>query len=510
MKTTTKVVFNTIVLYARILISMAISLITVPLVLHALGQSDYGLYSLVGGIVAMLGFLNNSMSVSTQRFMSVAMGEGNIDKINRVFNVNIRMHFLLGIFVVIGLELLGLFAFDKLNIEPDSVERAKIIFQFLIVTTFSHIICVPLNGVINAREDMLVFSIIGVIDSLLHLGIAALLSYISGDRLLFYGFGTMFVPIITLLLTFLFVKKAYPEYKFDLKRQHDKSLFKEVLTFSGWNIFGAVAVMARNQGTAVIINLFLGTIANAAYGIANQINAACSHFTTTFQKAINPQLMKSEGMGNRKRLSRISFVSSKFGVLAICLIAVPLIIEMPYVLQIWLRREIPPFTIRLSQFILLFSIVNQYSSGLMAAIQATGRIRNYTITMSFIILLNVPVSYIILKLGYPIYYCTAAFVVLEIISLIVRIFMSHKLIGMDINDYLKNVVYPTFLIVGIPIGLSSIPHYCIETDIMRFVITIIVFEMSYFVLTWFLAFDKTYRNTIITNIKERIHLSNRK
>lgn len=503
MQTKTKVVFNTVVLYARILISMAISLISIPLVLHALGQSDYGLYSLVGGVVAMLGFLNNSMSVSTQRFMSVAMGEGNVEKINRVFNVNILLHLLLGFLVVVGLEIVGLFVFDKLNIEPESIGRARIIFQFLIVTTFSHIICVPLNGVINAREDMVVFSIIGVIDSLLMLGVAASLSFISGDKLIFYGFGMMFVPLITLLLTYLYVKKAYPEYRIDLKQQSDKNLFKEVFGFASWNLFGAVAIMARNQGTAVIINLFLGTVANAAYGIANQINGACSHFTTTFQKAINPQLMKSEGMGDRKRLSRISFISSKFGVLAICLVAVPLIIEMPYVLKLWLRREIPPFTIRLSQFILLFSIVSQYSSGLMSAIQATGRIRNYQILMSLMILLNMPVSYIVLKLGYPIYYCTAAFVCLEIISLIVRIIMANKLTGMSINDYIKKVIRPTFFIVGLSAALSLLPHICIDSDFIRFIATILVYVFSYIILTWFFAFEKVYRNTVLAKIKRR-------
>lgn len=505
MQVKTKVVFNTVVLYARVLISLVISLISVPLVLHALGQSDYGLYNLVAGIVTMLGFLNNSMSVSTQRFMSVAMGEGNVDKINKVFNVNILLHLLLGIIVVVGLEIAGLFVFDKLNIEPESVERAKIVFQFLIVTTFSHIICVPFNGVINAREDMLVFSIIGVIDSLLMLGVAASLSHVPGDKLLFYGFGMMFVPLITLLLTCLFVRKAYPEYRIDLKGKKDKVLFRDVFSFAGWNLFGAVAMMARNQGTAVIINLFLGTIANAAYGIANHINGACSHFTSTFQKAINPQLMKSEGIGDRKRLCRISFISSKFGVLAICLVAVPLIIEMPYVLHIWLRREIPPFTIRLSQFILLFSIVTQYSSGLMSAIQATGKIRNYQIIISLIILLNMPVSYIVLKLGYPIYYCTAAFVVLEVFSLIVRIFMANKLTGMSINDYIRHVIYPTFLIVGISTGFSLIPHYWIGSNMSRFIITVFVYELFYIVLTWFIALDKADREAIIAKIKGGVH-----
>ena len=505
MRVATKVIFNTIVLYARILISMAISLITVPLVLHSLGQSDYGLYSLVGGIIAMLAFLNNSMSVATQRFMSVAMGQGDTEKINRVFNVNIKLHLILGIIIVTGLELLGLFLFDKLNIEPNSVWRARIIFQFLIVSTFANIICVPLNGVINAREDMLVFSIIGVIDSLITLGVALSLPHISGDRLIVYGLGMMLLPLVTLSLTFIFVKKAYPEYNISLKKYSDRGLFKETFSFAGWNLFGAVAMMCRNQGTAVIINFFLGTIANAAYGIANHINGALSQFTSTFQKAINPQLMKSEGMGNRQRMHKISFVSSKFGVLALSLFSIPLILEMPEVLHIWLRHDIPPFTIQLSQFILILSIVTQYSSGLMSSIQASGRIRNYQIMMSIIILFNLPIAYILLRLDYPIYYVTAAFVVLEAICLVVRIYMAHLITDMSISEYFKQVLYPSLIIIGLSLCASLFPYYFMNQSWVRVIITSFVYASVFLSLTWYIALDKSQRDSIRIFIHRKVH-----
>ena len=506
MKTATKVVLNAVVLYAKILLTMAISLITVPMVLHALGQSDYGLYSLVGGIIAMLAFLNNSMSVATQRFMSVAMGKGNLEEINKVFNVNLKLHFILGIIVVVGLELIGLFAFDRLNIEPENVWRARIVFQFLVITTFANIICVPLHGVINAREDMVVFSVIGVIDSLLALGVAALLSHVSGDRLLIYGLGMMLIPLATFSLTFMFVRKAYPEYKIEFRKYSDKGLFKEVFSFAGWNLFGAVAMMCRNQGTAVVINLFLGTIANAAYGIANQINGALGHFTATIHKALNPQLMKSEGMNNRQRMHKISFISSKFGVLALALFAVPLILEMPEVLHLWLRRDIPPYTVRLSQLILVLSMVYQYSSGLMSSIQATGRIRNYQITMSLIILLNLPIAYFILKAGYPIYYVTAAFVVLEVISLIVRIFMAHKITGMDIPDYFKQVIFPTAIVVGASFIVGLIPYFFIQRSFVRVIVVSFVYAVVYLSLLWVVALDTKQKESIVSFIRNKKHI----
>ena len=500
MRTASKVVFNTVVLYAKILISLAISLVSVPMVLHALGQSDYGLYSLVGGVVALLAFLNTSMSVSTQRFMSVAMGEGNIEKIKKVFSVNIRLHLFLAVFVVVGLELLGLFIFDLLNIEPDSVNRAKIIYQFLVVTTFANIVCVPFNGVINAREDMLVFSVIGIIDSLIILAVAMSLSHISGDRLVFYGFGMMIVPLITLLLTCLFVRKAYPEYQINLKKHKDKGLFKETFSFAGWNLFGAVALMCRNQGVAIIINLFLGTVLNASYGIANQINGALSHFSSTFQKAINPQLMKSEGMSNRKRLFEISFVSSKFGVLALCMFAIPVIIEMSAILDLWLKKDIPPYSLQLSRLILLLSIVTQYSYGLMSSIQAVGNIRAYTIVMNFIILLNLPIAYLILKNGYPVYYVAVVFVLLETCSFVVRLFMARRLTGMRIKEFLLKVIYPTIIIIGVSTGLALVPHFLMGNGFSRVIITTAVYEVVFMLGLWYLAIEKDYRKNILSRV----------
>lgn len=509
MKTAKKVVFNTVVLYAKVLISLAISLITIPMVLHALGQSDYGLYNLVGGIVAMLAFLNTSMSVSTQRFMSVAMGEGNIEKIKRVFNVNIRLHLLLGIVIVIGLELIGLFAFDRLNIEPDSVYRAKIIFQFLIVSFFTNIVCVPFNGVINAREDMLVFSIIGLIQSLLNLGVAALLSRVSVDKLLVYGLGMMSVHIIIFLLTFFFVRKAYPEYKINLREYKDKNLFKETFGFVGWNLFGAVALMTRNQGTAVVVNLFFGTVVNASYGVAHHINSAMSHFSSTFQKAINPQLMKSEGMNNRNRLHSISFISSKFGVLALCIFAIPIILEMPTILDLWLKKDIPPYTIQLSRLVLLLSIVTQYSSGLMSSIQAVGKIRRYQIVMGIVLLLNLPIAYLLLKKGYPVYYTTVAFVLMEMCSFVIRLFMARHLTGTKIASFLKEVVCPTMIIVSVSTGVALVPHYLMGSGILRAIITLGAYEVVFLPLVWYIAVDKSFRESILSQVHERLHRTKR-
>lgn len=500
MRTSVKVIFNTVILYIKVILSLVIALISVPLVLKALGASDYGLYNLVAGVVAMLAFLNNAMTVSSQRYMSVAIGENNEIKINSIFNTSFLLHFILGICVVIIFEIIGLFIIDKLNIPQDRIWCAKTIYQFLIFSTFAKIIAVPFDALINAKEDMMPLSIIELIESVLMLFIAISLPYIPGDKLIFYGFGVLIIALLTLCLKVLWCRRVYTEYRINLGSHKGRFHLKDMIGFTGWNLFAGLAMIGRNQGIAIIINLFFGTIANAAYGVANQINGALGHFSSTFQKAINPQLMKSEGMKDRNRLVRISYVSSKFSVLALAFFAVPLIIEMEGVLIIWLKDNIPPYTLRLAQLILILSLVYQYSVGIMSAIQATGKIRNYQLTVGTILLLNIPVSYIILKYGYPVHYIVFAFIILEIITLCVRLMMAVRLTGMKHNEYLTNVVFPTLIIIMTPTAACLIPYLLMKQSFIRLLIVSFVYCLLFLILMYRLALDKNQRILITSHI----------
>ena len=500
MNPVTKVVVNTVVLYAKILASMAIALVSVPLVLRALGASDYGLYNLVAGVVAMLNFLSNSLTVSSQRYMSVAMGTNDEKRINLVYNTSFWLHLLLGVSVVLLLECCSPFI-SMLNIAPERLWCANIIYQFLILGMFIKIVAVPFDAIINAHEDLVAFAVIELIDSFLMLSIALSLKCIPYDRLVFYGFGVCVISVLTIVMKYIWCRNRYVRFRINLKKHWNSLLTREMSGFAGWNLFGGLAIIGRNQGVAIIINLFLGTIANAAYGIANQINGSLSHFSATFQKAINPQLMKSEGMNNRERMLRISYISSKFSVLALGFFAIPLIVEMSDVLFIWLGDEIPQYSKELSIFILLMTILYQYSMGIMSSIQAAGNIRNYQITMGCIILLNIPIAYIVLKLGYPVYYVTIGYVVIELISLAVRIKMARKLVQMPSEEFITNVILPTSSIMLCSLALCLLPHYLIPSLWPRLVITCLVYAISFIQLLWIVAFDKTQKEYFFKHIR---------
>lgn len=498
-----RVMLNSVILYIKIIITMLISLVSVPMILNALGKSDYGLYNLIAGVISMLSFLNASMSITIQRFLSVAIGEKNNEKLNNIYNTSLVLHIIVGLIIVVLFEVCYLFLFDGfLNIEPERIQVAKLVYQFIVASTFFTIISVPFGALMNAKENMLAFSIIAIIDSLLKLILAFYLSRCTYDRLIVYGACIAVISFFNVLFNQIYTKIKYKEFRISFGKYFSKEYFKQMFGFAGWSTLGAVAMIGRNQGVAVIFNLFCGTVANAAYGIANQVNGVLGYFSSTFQKALNPQLMQSEGMHDKSRLIRISLISSKYSVWVIALFAIPLIVEMPYVLKLWLK-DVPEYTLRLSQLILVLAIVYQYSVGLMSSIQAVGKIKDYFIVMSVLILMNLPICYCVLKFGMPLYYCIIVFIIIEFISLITRLFMAQKIVGIKILEFVKKVVLPT--ISSILIGsIFILPlHYFIEESFLRVVVVSLVYLIIYVGFAWFFVFDTEVKN-MIYGIKSRL------
>ena len=496
MRTTDRVVFNTAVLYVKIIVGMLISLVSVRLVLKALGDSDYGLYNLVAGVIAMLAFLNVSMSVATQRFMSVAIGEHDTEKLNGIFNTSICLHLMIGAVVALLFEAAAPFLFNGfLNIEPDRIPVAKTIYQFLVASTFFSILSVPYGAVLNAKENMLAMSILGIVEALLKLGLAVYLLYCPTDKLVTYGLGSALLAIFGIAMNRFYVRYRYKEFHFKPRQYVKKETFTQMLGFAGWNTLGAVAVIGRNQGMAVIVNLFYSTVVNAAYGIANQVNGILNMFSNTLQTALNPQLMQSEGMRDRDRLVRLSQTSSKFCVGILALFAVPLIMEMPYVLKIWLD-EVPPYTLRMSQLMLVLSIVYQYSMGLMSSIQAVGKIRGYFMVMSSLILLNLPICWLLMKAGLPPYWCVVSFIVIEAASLAARLLMGSRLVGFRVGDFVKNVMLPTLgcmlagLVIALPIRLLM------HESFLRLVLVCLVYACVYLGCVWWFGVNAGERTIL--------------
>ena len=504
MDTSSKVMVNSVILYIKIIISMVLSLVTVPVILRALGENDYGIYNLIAGIIAMLAFLNASMSIATQRYLSVSVGEGNKEKLNDILNTSIVLHVIVGVIIIALLEVCYPFLFDGfLKIESDRISAAKVIYQLMVANAFLSILAVPMEAYLNAKENMLSFSLIYILKSILMLVLAFYLLKSPGDRLLVYGYGVLLITVITTVLFYVYVLVRYRlEVRMDFKNGVKIPLMKTMTGFMGWNTLGSFAMLGRSQGIAFIFNIFFGTVANAAYGIANQVNGALSYFSSTFQKAINPQLMQSEGMSNRTRLIRIAYISSKFSVLVLALFAIPLIIEMPYVLKIWLG-QVPEYTLGLCQLTLILALVYQYSAGLMSAVQAVGDIKKYFIVMSTLILLNLPISYFLMKLGMPIYTVMVVCVVIEFISFIIRLRQADRIVGIEFNEFFKTIFLTTLVVMLISATFSFVIHLLLKDSFLRVVIVSMVFVAVFLPSTWFIVFNDEDKG-IVRNLFSKV------
>ena len=446
MRGTNKIIINTIILYTKVLLCMIISLWTVPIVLGNLGAERFGLYNLIAGVVAMLAFLNGAMTVSTQRFFSVCIGEKDSIKLLEIYNLSLVLHIILGIIVILLVEFsIPLLLNHVMNIPSDSVAIARNLFHYLVVSIFFTITAVPFDAIMNAKEDMLVFSIIGTAEVLLKLLLALSLPYISGDRLNYYGYMIMFIAIVIFLMKFIYVQKMYSKIFISRHYCKNKQLFRDLCSFAGWNTLASIAIIGRNQGIALVLNHFFGTVINAAYGISNQVNGVLGYFSQTIQKSINPQLMESHGSKDENKMNALVLGLTKFSTLSIGIVAMPIFIEIHYILKLWLS-DIPENTEEFTRLIIILSIVFQLSSGLMSAIQSTGKIKWYTINICILMLSILPLSYFSIAQGQKAEVALIIACVIEVFALCFRLYFAKKLIGISVKEYVSKLIVPLIII----------------------------------------------------------------
>ena len=332
--TANRVIKNTGYLYAKMAITMFVSLYTTRLILNALGASDFGIYNIVGGAIAMLGFLNAAMASATQRFMSYAEGEGDKEKQKYIFNISVVLHAGIAIFVAVVLLVAGYFFFNGiLNIPAERMGAAKVVYLSLIISTLLTVMNVPYDAVMNAHENMRYYALVGILESFLKLAVAFACVYASGDKLIVYGVLMASIPLFTLSIMKVYCHKHYEECVIKPRIYWDVKLMKEMTTFAGWNLFGVTGSMVGNFGLGIVLNSFFGTILNAAFGIANQLNGLLLTFSNAMLKALNPVIVKKEGEGSHESMMDISLSGCRFSFILFAVFCIPCFVEAPFVLR---------------------------------------------------------------------------------------------------------------------------------------------------------------------------------
>lgn len=481
------------------LILMLVSLYTSRVVLETLGVEDYGIYNVVGGIVVLFTFINNAMVTSTQRYLNYEIGRNDFDSTQKVFSISLNIHIFIALLIIILSETIGLWFLNNTIQYPASRETAvQAIYQLSVLTTCVKIIRAPYNAAIIAYERMSFYAYLSIFEAVLQLTIVYLLKVVTFDRLVMYGILLLGVAVIVNICYYVYCRTNFAICKYVITT--DRILYKQLLSFSGWSLFGGVANVGASQGLNMILNVFWGVTVNAAMGIANQVNTAVSSFVTSFQTAFNPQIVKSYASGDKSYFINLIISTSKYSYLLLFVIALPIYICCPEILAIWLT-EVPEHAISFCRLMLIFSLLDALQGPLWFSVQATGQIKTYQILMSIMILANLPIAYICLRFGLSPSSVLVVRCIINFITLFVRLWYLRRLYGFPIRRFVSEVILRIAPVTILSSLLYFAPFNEVNSPIFRvFVVTIITLVINSILIISF-GLNNSERNIISTKFR---------
>lgn len=504
MSTSTRVIKNTGYLYAKMFITMFISLYSTRLILKSLGASDFGIFNIVGGAIAMLGFLNAAMASTTQRFMSFSEGEGNKHKQKIIFNLGFSLHFLLSLIVGIILTIAGFIFFNGgLNIPIERIFAAKIVYCSLIISTIFTVMTVPYDALINAHENMKYYAIIGILESILKLITAVICVYTSKDKLITYGILMACIPLITLTIMRIYCHKKYEECVISPKKYWNKAIMKEMISFAGWNFVYTASGMITQYGLGIIINNYFGVILNAAQGIAVQVSGVLMAFSQNAMKSLKPMIDKNAGAKHLEKSLYISLLGCRVSFCLFGLFSLPFIFEMDFFLNLWLEK-VPQWAVIFCQLQLIRILLEQLTLSLSSAINAQGEIKYYNLWKSILNFLPLCIIPFLFKNNFAPYWMYIVWIICwSILGGFVSIIFAHKKVNLSYKRYTNEIIIPA-IIVGCT---TTLLYHFLENIINTRIISLILIVLYYMLLSFLLLFHKNERNQLImliTNITNKI------
>ena len=500
---TKRIVKNTIVLYARMAVTMVITLYSSRIILLALGISDYGLYNVVGGVVLMLAFLRSSLTSATQRFLSFEMGRKDWNRLQKVFSMSLTTHIIIAFVIIVLAETIGLWFLNTHIQIPDGREvAANWVFQFAAVSLAISVITVPYHASTISHEKMTFFAWVSILDAVLKLGFAFTLLLTSSDRLILYGGLMMLTNVINFVLYWWYNRKNFIETKYQLF--WDKNLFKKLFSFSGWTIWGQLAVVGSAQGKNILINIFYSVAANAAMGVAHQVNGALVSLTSNFQTAFQPQLTKSYAAKDYDYLKSLIIYASKVSFFLLFIVSLPFMLNIEWVLSVWLT-EVPEYAGTFCILYIISSILNALATPLWISIFATGKIRTYQIAISVAYFTEIATIYLLFKVGFPPTTAMVVKVILNASMLLIRMIFAKRTVEcFSMVVYAKRVLLPIIFSTSVTIVFILIFYQSVcDVIFMQILYTFLAFIVSV-VSAYYIGLNSSERHTINNFVMKRI------
>ena len=503
-----RIALNSISLYINMIVTMVATLLATRYVLQALGEEEYGIYMLLASIVALFSFLNITMAATIQRFLSYSLGAGDTERVREIFYMSVVTHLLLSVVVAVVISACGFYAIPHLlDIAPHYHSAARVVLCCLVGGILVTINSVPFEATMNAHEDISVIAFINIVEALLKLS-AAVAVLLLGWGIEAFALLTLAAQGVAFLSKMLYSRGKYEETHFALHAIRDKALLKELFGFAGWNLIGASCGIIRYQGAAVLLNMFFGILINAAYGVAQQVNGFLLFFAGSIVRPFRPVVVKTEGSGNHTRMIDLSLLVSRITFLMLSLAVVPLFINMPYVLSVWLD-EVPEGTLFFARMFLLIVLINQATIGLQLALESVGRIRLQQLIIGSAHIVAIPASLVLFVLGFTaetIMYCI---LVEEVICTFIRIWIAKRDAGVSYRDSYVRMLLPEVLTFSVSFIVVNLLISYLPTGFWGFLISGVLGGISIAIFGYILCFSspertqlkQTFNSLIINKLK---------
>lgn len=491
---------NTIVLYIRTLFVMLVSLYTSRVILEVLGVEDYGIYQVVGGVVAMFSVISSSLSNAISRFLTFEIGHGDKERLKKIFSTSITIQFVIAIIIFLLSEIIGIWFIEaKMQIPPERLNASRWVLHCSLFTFCINLLSVPYNACIIAHERMNAFAYIGIFEVIMKLVICYLIIVSPFDRLISYALLMMLLAVVVRIIYGIYCNRQFVESR--VKIGFDKDIFKEMLGFSGWSFFNNTVFILNNQGVNMLMNVFFGVVVNAARGIAVQVENTVLQFVNNFTTAINPQITKSYASGDLDGMYKLVCRGAKFSYFSMLFLALPIIIEAEQILSIWLV-DVPEYTVIFVQLSLVMGMCESIGNSGYTACIATGKLKKYSLIITSIGFLEFPLAWIFFAAGTSPTYAYYTYIAIKIVVLIVRMYLMESMIGLKAKMYVKGAFIPIILTTLIAIIPPILLNIFLEQSILRLILMIIVSFASVGICTLYIGMTTNERNMILKGFKK--------
>jgi O-antigen/teichoic acid export membrane protein len=482
-----RIIRNTSMLYFRMLVMMIVTLYTSRVVLNTLGVEDFGIYHAVAGFVTMMAFLSNAMTSATQRFLSFEIGREDKTKLHNVFVMSVNIHLLIALFIIVLAETLGLWFFNEyLTIPQERLAAAHWVYQISILVLIVNMISVPYNAMIIAHEKMNVYAWVSMIEVSFNLLIVFMLQWFGFDKLKFYSVLVLIVAILSKLIYWLYCHIKYEESRYVFF--WDAGLFKRLFSYAGWNLWGSSASVIMGQGINVILNMFFGPIVNAAYAVAMRVKSAANQFVSNFQMALNPPIIKSYAGGQIEFMHQLIYKGAKYSYFLLFTLSLPILLETEVILRLWLKT-VPDFTVVFTRLVIANILIESLSKPLMTSAQATGKIKLYQGVVGGLLVINLPVSFLILKLGFPPQSTLWASICISIVAIAVRLIIVRRLVKLNVRRFISQVIFICLLISVTSVPIPLLLHMNLEFSFARFILVVFLSVIFSIISIYLLGLD---------------------